>query len=97
MMGSSPGLSHVALMIVRSCLGGKILSSFSLCLFLRIAKEANTADVYYEPGKVTKQKNIPAKPIVTESCRELQYCDDYNIYADVGSLPPCFCDTNEGL
>ncbi|XP_037059325.1 protein FAM24B isoform X1 [Peromyscus leucopus] len=49
------------------------------------------------PGKVTFDKIIQSKPIAAESCPTFQCCDDYSMYADIGTLPPCFCSISEGL
>ncbi|CAH6793227.1 protein FAM24A [Phodopus roborovskii] len=73
-----------------------------LCLYLKIAKAlkmAKMADVEncIEPCKFTQDKIVRPKPIIAESCRTFQYCDDCSIYTDVDSLPPCFCGTNDGL
>ncbi|XP_040589025.1 protein FAM24A [Mesocricetus auratus] len=79
-----------------------ILIIVVLCLYLKIAKAlkmAKQADVEscIDPCKFTQDKIIGVKPILAESCRALQYCDDCSIYTDIGSLPPCFCGTNDGL
>lgn len=62
-------------------------------LFLRAAKEceleANLAN--------TRDKIILAQTTGMEPCSALQFCDECKMYADYDSLPPCFCDTNEGL
>ncbi|XP_021515864.1 protein FAM24A-like [Meriones unguiculatus] len=90
-IASSLLIAAVMLITVVFCLYLKISKA------LKIAKEAHAAEDYYESGKVSRHKNIPIKPILAESCRDLQCFDDYNIYAEVSSLPPCFCGTNEGL
>lgn len=69
-------------------------SKLVLCLFLRLAKEPECC---IDPCKDPNEKIIRAKPIIAETCRNLPCCDDCSIYKDVGSLPPCYCVTNEGL
>ncbi|XP_034344070.1 protein FAM24A-like [Arvicanthis niloticus] len=77
-----------------------VLITVVLCLYLKISKALKTAreaESCMDPCKDPHEKIIRAKPIIAETCRPLQCCDDCNIYKDVGSLPPCFCGTNEGL
>ncbi|XP_036033449.1 protein FAM24A-like [Onychomys torridus] len=85
-----------------------LLIGVVLCLYTKIAKALNSTRTSKEAGavsstdpcnpcKVTFDKIIRAKPIAAESCPTLQCCDDYNMYADVGTLPPCFCSISEGL
>nr|XP_008532441.1 PREDICTED: protein FAM24A [Equus przewalskii] len=47
------------------------------------------------PAMVTQDKVATA--ITTGSYPNLQCCDECRLYADFDSLPPCFCDVNEGL
>uniref|UniRef100_A0A5F5PND3 Uncharacterized protein n=1 Tax=Equus caballus TaxID=9796 RepID=A0A5F5PND3_HORSE len=47
------------------------------------------------PAMVTQDKVATA--ITTGSYPNLQCCDECSLYADFDSLPPCFCDVNEGL
>ncbi|XP_021515867.1 protein FAM24A-like [Meriones unguiculatus] len=79
-----------------------ILIGVVLCLYSKIAKALNSSRTarrgdaavsFVEPHK----KLILPKPMAAESFRTFQCCDACSVYADVGSLPPCFCSTSEGL
>uniref|UniRef100_A0A8C6QAU1 Protein FAM24A n=1 Tax=Nannospalax galili TaxID=1026970 RepID=A0A8C6QAU1_NANGA len=79
-----------------------MLISGVLCLYLKISKAMKTskeADALSctHSCNVTPDKVIQAKPLLAESSRALQCCDACSVYADVGGLPPCFCDQSEGL
>ncbi|KAL0616772.1 Protein FAM24B [Plecturocebus cupreus] len=51
----------------------------------------------YNPDKVLDTKSSQAKTIAMESCPALQCCEGCRMYADLDSLPPCYCDVHEGL
>ncbi|CAO2611919.1 Protein FAM24A [Lemmus lemmus] len=77
-----------------------VLVIFAFCLALKAVKEfkrANCGDVKsrIKSRKNTQRKIIGAKPITDEVC-PLQYCEECGIYANSGTLPPCFCGTNNG-
>ncbi|XP_064125968.1 protein FAM24A [Loxodonta africana] len=38
-----------------------------------------------------------AKSVTAASSATLQLCEECSMYAAYDPLPPCFCDTNEGL
>ena len=84
-------------------------SKLVLCLFLRIAKEADD-ECYIDPCKdphesIILANSIPAEAchsyqantIAVASCGPLQCCNVCGVYADVNSLPPCLCSIREGL
>ncbi|XP_036030860.1 protein FAM24A [Onychomys torridus] len=90
MMGLASGMLISAIMLI----------SVVFCLYMKIAKAlkiAKDAESCIEQCKLNQDKVMRPKPIIAGSCRTLQRCDDCSIYADVGTLPPCFCGTNEGL
>ncbi|XP_051001053.1 protein FAM24A-like [Acomys russatus] len=99
-------------MIIMIVIGGGILAAMLIligvvfCLYSKVAKalsspraakEAHAAENSNDPCKVSHEKMISSKSIPDESCCALQCCDACSVYADVGSLPPCFCSVSEGL
>ncbi|XP_048190827.1 protein FAM24A-like [Perognathus longimembris pacificus] len=79
-----------------------VLISVVFCLYFKVskalkcAKEYSTSHLAYgTPSKVTQAKVIPAQVITADPCRPLQCCDECTMYTD--TLPPCFCNPNEGL
>ncbi|XP_012877369.1 PREDICTED: protein FAM24A [Dipodomys ordii] len=81
-----------------------VLISVVFCLYFKVskalkcAKEYSTSHLpYNNPTKVTQAKVIPARVITTDPCRPIQCCEECTMYADVDTLPPCFCNPNEGL
>ncbi|GAB1292791.1 Protein FAM24A [Apodemus speciosus] len=77
-----------------------MLITVVLCLYLKISKAlkiARESESCIDPCKDPHEKIIRAKPMVADTCRTFQCCDDCSIYKDIGTLPPCYCSTNEGL
>ncbi|XP_021077854.1 protein FAM24A [Mus pahari] len=77
-----------------------MLITLVFCLYQKISKALKIAkepECCIDPCKDPNEKIIRAKPIIAETCGNLPCCDDCSIYKDVGSLPPCYCVTNEGL
>ncbi|XP_070131153.1 protein FAM24B [Equus przewalskii] len=66
-----------------------------VCLFLRAPMVPACLALKNNPAMVTQDKVATA--ITTGSYPNLQCCDECSLYADFDSLPPCFCDVNEGL
>ncbi|XP_070360610.1 protein FAM24B [Equus asinus] len=66
-----------------------------VCLFLRVPMVPACLALNNNPAMVTQDKVATA--ITTGSYPNLQCCDECSLYADFDSLPPCFCDVNEGL
>ncbi|XP_029416567.1 protein FAM24A-like [Nannospalax galili] len=75
------------------CLYSKVTNALKSC---GTSKEADALSCTHSCN-VTPDKVIQAKPLLAESSRALQCCDACSVYADVGGLPPCFCDQSEGL
>ncbi|ERE80682.1 protein FAM24A [Cricetulus griseus] len=89
-IASSLLVAAIMLIIVVLCLYWKLAKA------LKMAKEADVENCI-GPCKFSQSKINGVKPILAESCPAVQYCDDCSIYTDVGSLPPCFCGTSDGL
>nr|XP_004659260.1 protein FAM24A [Jaculus jaculus] len=71
---------------------------FKVSKALTATKEADVvASDCTHPCKTTQSKAVPAKVIPAEARRALQPCEECSVYIDAGTLPPCFCGTNEGL
>ncbi|KFO32197.1 Protein FAM24A [Fukomys damarensis] len=76
-----------------------VLIGVVICLYVKLSKalkdgkecdlEANSAN--------TKDMVFLAETAAAESCSNLHFCDGCEMYADYDPLPPCFCDTYEGL
>ncbi|XP_030191334.1 protein FAM24B [Lynx canadensis] len=63
-----------------------------VCLFLRCSKAPLCLALKNSP-----LDKVAAAAITAGSYPNLQCCDECSLYADFDSLPPCFCDVNEGL
>ncbi|XP_031244432.1 protein FAM24A [Mastomys coucha] len=77
-----------------------MLITVVLCLYLKISKAlkiAKETESCTDPCKDPQEKMIRAKPTIADPCHNAQCFDDCSIYKDIGSLPPCYCVTNEGL
>ncbi|XP_053439501.1 protein FAM24A-like [Nycticebus coucang] len=76
-----------------------VLIGIVLCLYIKLSRAlraARDADAIRCCGNLAKLcwNN---KATATGSCAALQCCDGCRMYTDYDSLPPCCCDTNEGL
>ncbi|XP_047409853.1 protein FAM24A-like, partial [Sciurus carolinensis] len=71
-----------------------VLICVVLSLFFKVSSVLKAAKECY-PSKF-QSKVIPSK-VGSESCPALPCCDEYSLYTDYDSLPPCYCSTNEGL
>ncbi|XP_016062617.1 PREDICTED: protein FAM24B, partial [Miniopterus natalensis] len=95
--------------IISFSIGGGILAAMLLligivtCIYFKVAKALNSPNpptclaVKNHPSMVTQDKITAATAITAGYYPNLRYCDDCQFYADFDSLPPCFCDVNEGL
>ncbi|XP_077803930.1 protein FAM24A [Macaca mulatta] len=64
----------------------------------RAAKDPDAVAVkHHNPDKVWWAKNSQAKDTTMESYPSLQCCEGCRMYGSFDALPPCCCDTNEGL
>nr|XP_005602239.2 protein FAM24B [Equus caballus] len=93
--------------VIMFCIGGGILVAMLvligvvICLYVQVASALKAPMVpaclalKNNPAMVTQDKVATA--ITTGSYPNLQCCDECSLYADFDSLPPCFCDVNEGL
>ncbi|XP_066095621.1 protein FAM24B [Saccopteryx bilineata] len=91
------------------CIGGGILLTMLvlmgvvICLYLKVAKALKASmpptclALKYNPLMVTQDKRTAATPINPECCTNHQCCDECSLCANLDSLPPCFCNVNEGL
>ncbi|XP_077615584.1 protein FAM24B [Crocuta crocuta] len=91
--------------IIMFCIAGGILVAMLvlmgvvICLYYKIA---NALKCSKAPLCLALKNNSPldkvaAAAITAGSYPNLQCCDECSLYADFDSLPPCFCDINEGL
>ncbi|KAF0887473.1 FA24A protein, partial [Crocuta crocuta] len=100
-LGKSPKINT----IIMFCIAGGILVAMLvlmgvvICLYYKIA---NALKCSKAPLCLALKNNSPldkvaAAAITAGSYPNLQCCDECSLYADFDSLPPCFCDINEGL
>ncbi|XP_005008242.1 protein FAM24A-like [Cavia porcellus] len=76
-----------------------VLTGVVICLYSKLSKALKAAKECELEANLanTRDKIILAQTTGMEPCSALQFCDECKMYADYDSLPPCFCDTNEGL
>uniref|UniRef100_A0A673T6S2 Family with sequence similarity 24 member A n=1 Tax=Suricata suricatta TaxID=37032 RepID=A0A673T6S2_SURSU len=84
------------------CIAGGILvamlvvMSVVICLYYKIANACSKVPFCMALKNNTPDK-VAAAAISAGSYPNLQCCDECSLYGDFDSLPPCFCDVNEGL
>ncbi|KAK1333357.1 hypothetical protein QTO34_005740 [Cnephaeus nilssonii] len=106
---SPPGKTSQINSIVMISIGAGILVALlalicvTSCLYFKVAKALKTSKPPFclalknHPSMVTQDK-ITAAPSITAGCYpNLQFCEECPLFTDFDSLPPCFCDVNEGL
>ncbi|XP_045710485.1 protein FAM24B [Phyllostomus hastatus] len=54
-------------------------------------------DLKSNPFAVIRDKITAASSVAAEPYPSLPCCDECNVYDNFDSLPPCFCEVNEGL
>uniref|UniRef100_A0A8C8XSD4 Protein FAM24A n=3 Tax=Felidae TaxID=9681 RepID=A0A8C8XSD4_PANLE len=73
-----------------------VLMAVVICLYYKVANACSKAPLCLALKNSPLDK-VAAAAITAGSYPNLQCCDECSLYADFDSLPPCFCDVNEGL
>ncbi|VFV38431.1 Hypothetical predicted protein [Lynx pardinus] len=73
-----------------------VLMAVVICLYYKVANALKAAPLCLALKNSPLDK-VAAAAITAGSYPNLQCCDECSLYADFDSLPPCFCDVNEGL
>uniref|UniRef100_G3UGA3 Family with sequence similarity 24 member A n=1 Tax=Loxodonta africana TaxID=9785 RepID=G3UGA3_LOXAF len=70
-----------------------------ICVYAKLANSTKAAKTC-AAGPLKKNNSAvdsQAKSVTAASSATLQLCEECSMYAAYDPLPPCFCDTNEGL
>ncbi|XP_043453711.1 protein FAM24A-like [Prionailurus bengalensis] len=100
---SSDKSTKVNTIIMFSIAGGilvamLVLMAVVICLYYKVANALKCSKAPLCLAlKNSPLDKVAAAAITAGSYPNLQCCDECSLYADFDSLPPCFCDVNEGL